>query len=137
MIRQIEHDDELDEIKELDARLFPDCQPMPEYPDAVWWRSMCGDRITAYAGLCPSHQWADGVYLCRAGVAPEYRGLGLQRRMIEVRERWARKHGYLHAVTETRQNIASSRNLIKCGYLPFNPNHPWAFADSIYWTKTL
>ncbi len=82
------------------------------------------------------------VFLSRAWVAPEARGQGLQRRMIAVRERWAKEQwNAIGCYTYTlNHNKHSSNNLIKSRYVTWWPNaafrEKWAGSrDVIYWYK--
>lgn len=77
-------------------------------------------------------------YLARAGVYENYRGKGLQVRMIRARERLGRQLGLTVMVCDThRNNIASSNSLIRCGYKLYRPHEPWALAESLYWIRKL
>jgi GNAT superfamily N-acetyltransferase len=76
-------------------------------------------------------------YLCRAGVLESHRGRGLQKRLIRVRERKARKLGWTHVVTDTYENPASANSLIKCGFRSYLPRNPWGAKGVAYWIKRL
>lgn len=104
-----------------------------------WWVALSpGGRLAvAYCGLAPSKQQLSAGYLCRAGVCPPHRGRGLQRAMIRLREKEARALGWARLVTDTTYNTVSANNLIACGYRLFDPKYPWAFRDTLYWTKEL
>jgi GNAT superfamily N-acetyltransferase len=108
-----------------------------EIADGRWWVAYDGDHAVAFAALHPSSQWSDAGYLSRAGVLPAYRGQGLQRRLLRVRERAARRHGWNWLVTDTKLNPASANNLIACGYRQFEPSKPWADPEATYWKKGL
>lgn len=59
----------------------------------------------------------DTARLTLAGVTQYYRGRGLQRRLIQVRERWARKQGCEEVVTYvSKYNGPSLVNLLRAGY---------------------
>ncbi len=74
------------------------------------------------------------AYLCLAGVLPEARGKGLQKKLINVRLRWAKAKKLKGAYTYTsRYNLASSNNLIKCGFTLFEPSYKWGLEDGLYW----
>ena len=134
-------------ILDLDALVFAAAPPdVGEH--TAWWVVFDEDGApVAYAGAM---LWEpdDAVYLHRAGVLPRARGLGLQRRMIRVRERWGRANNARAAYTYTAAtNTVSANNLIRCGYRLWTPSH-WggsrnptrADADGIawlYWLRTL
>lgn len=97
-------------------------------------------RMIAYALAKPSSSFHKTLYLSRAGVHPNYRGKGLQKDLITLREAWASKHGYEHIVTDTaNHNAASMRSLIAVGYRPYWPElvKPWGLRTSVYWRKEL
>lgn len=101
-----------------------------------WWVIEVGKQPAGFCGLHPSLQFSDAGYLCRAGVRPEFRGNGLQRKMIQLRERAARRLGFRWLVTDTaRWNLASANSLAGAGFRLYEPSHPWGFRDSLYWRK--
>lgn len=62
------------------------------------------------------------AFLARAGLLPQARGQKLQRRLIRVRERWARQQGLKACITYVaNDNPASLINLLKCGYDIYDP----------------
>lgn len=135
-IRAVDLEDDKDLLDELDRECFPDDAVCDK--DGYWWIAYDGQRPIAFAGMNPSVQWTHCGYLCRAGVVPAYRGRGLQRRLIQVRERKARKLGWEWVVTYTvPDNYASANNLIRCGYTLYAPAYPWGSKTSLYWRKKL
>lgn len=104
---------------------------------AWFWVGYYNGTPVAFCALAPSIRWSDCVYLARAGVVPEFRGQGLQKRMIELRERWARKQSYKWAVTDTTDNPASSNSLIARGYKLYEPTVTWGPSGALYWRKRL
>lgn len=102
-----------------------------------WWVAFRGDQPAAFCGMYTSQRDPAIGYLCRAGVLPEFRGMRLQRRLIAVRERAAKKLGFTSLNTDTTPgNPASSNNLIACGFRMFSPSLEWA-EGSCYWQKPL
>jgi GNAT superfamily N-acetyltransferase len=85
----------------------------------------------------PPSSGCDTAYLSRAGVLPAWRGQGLQRRLIALRERLARRQGFVWMISDTTDNVPSSNNLIKAGYKLIEPSAPWANSESLYWSKKL
>lgn len=121
-------------IEYLDSRLFAESERVERIEESAWWIGW-DEKGTpvAYAGarLMPT---AKSVFLSRAGVLPEARGYGLQRRMINLRVQWARKVGATRVITYTHpENIISSNNLIKCGFLLYTPDWAWAGEEFLYW----
>jgi GNAT superfamily N-acetyltransferase len=87
----------------------------------------------AFSGLVPSSRWSDCGYLCRAGVLPDHRGNGLQKRLIRVRIRQAKANGWAWLITDTYKNPPSSNSLISCGFKLFDPTVPWGAKGTLYW----
>lgn len=114
---------------ELDARHAPN--------DALWWRAHDSCDTYAFAGLAPYYR-PHCAFLCLSGVHPASRGRGLQRRLIRVRERYARRHGFPRAVTYTSSdNVHSANNLIECGYRLYEPPYYWGLRHGLYFQKGL
>lgn len=108
-------------------------------PSGEYWAAYddSGDMV-GFGGLVRSIWWSDVVYLHSAGVAPSARGNGLRRKLIAARCRWAKAHGFSYAITDTvTYNPISSRNLIRCGFMPWWPTYRWATDQSCYWSKKL
>jgi predicted GNAT superfamily acetyltransferase len=104
-----------------------------------YWGAYDGEgNLVGFGGLVRSVRWSDVVYLHSAGVAMSARGNGLQRKLIRARVHWAKAHGFCWATTDTVvYNPISSRNLIRCGFLPYWPRYRWATDQSCYWSKKL
>lgn len=122
----------------LDRILFPHDIP-PYFKTAMWWIVWNKNKWPiGYGGLVQSYQVSKAGYLCRAGVLPEAQGNGLQKRLIRVREKYARLQGWTEIRTDTAfDNIASMRSLASLGYLPFTPEIEWGVENAIYWQKYL
>jgi GNAT superfamily N-acetyltransferase len=135
-IRAVDVSEFGDDIVEMDQACLKEDLIKPELTD-YWWIAFLDDVPVAYAGLRPSSLYKRTGFLARAGVLKAHLGNGLQRRLIRVRERAARKHGWVRLVSYTRNNPPSANNLIACGYKAFTPNKPWAAADATYWHKFL
>ncbi len=135
---RIHQTEDLEIVMELDRTLFPgEAMRLDEAEASNWWVAYTQDGTpVAYAGLSvPGPQkWG---FLSRAGVLPVARGGGLQKRLIRVRERWARAHGLTHTWTYVATfNVPSQRSLIGCGYLPYRYVCDAAFAG-IYFKRSL
>ena len=89
------------------------------------------------SGVSPSSSWKNTGYMCRAGVKWDYRGLGLHKRLIQVRTRFAKKQGWTHLVTDTTNNCPSANNLIANGFKMYKPSKPWGLPSACYWIKKL
>lgn len=131
-VRHVDADDpRLEDASTLDFALFG-----ARYPQAGadWWIAEHDGAVVGFAG---AKLWEpDGlVYLCRAGVAPEARGLGLQKRLIQARVRWARRIGARGCYTYTIDNPPSQNSLISCGFKTFRPSELWGGPEATYWIR--
>ena len=132
-----------EQLKEM-ARLQRLCLPADtlchvEAEDCAFGTFDSG-RMVAFAVVKKSKGYYNTAYLARVGVLEEYRGLGIQKKLIQLRERWARKKGVKHIITDTtNDNIPSMRSLMSCKYKPFWPSlrEPWASSKAVYWKKEL
>lgn len=125
-------------LDRLDQRIFPDDDVYDKTtPATFWWVAWDGDQPIGFAGL--RAYGCDGFgYLARAGILYKYRGQGLQRRLIRVRERRARQLKLDTLITyATLDNHASANNLIKCGYLLYEPEWVYGFKNAYYFIKKL
>jgi GNAT superfamily N-acetyltransferase len=123
-------------LKKLHAHCFP-ADTMPDFHRGHWWLIKHRGDPVAFCGVEKSKQWQGTGYLCRAGVIREHRGRGLQSRMIQVRERFSRKMGWSHLISDTRDNHPSANNLARHGFKMYDPRSPWAWNNSLYWIKKI
>ena len=113
-------------IRALEARCFPEDEPY-DIAGAIWWLVKVGDFPIGYAGLKPLPYEKDVGFLCRAGILSNYRGQGLQRKLIKLRIKEAQKLGLKQLVTyTTTDNYASITNLLNQGFRFYSPENPWA-----------
>lgn len=112
---------------------------MPDMGRGAWWIAWTDDgRIAGFCGINPPLGAGHPAYLIRAGVLPEFRGAGLQKRMIVTRLAYARRKGWRSVVTYTLCNNAPSANsLIARGFRLYEPSEPWAGECVIYWWKSI
>lgn len=134
-IRRIDPDEYADELIEIQKICLPESTPIKPEENDEWWGAFLGDAVIAVAAMRPSVRWPLTGYLSRAGVLPEHRGNGLQRRLIDVRLRQAQRHGWQWVVTDTIENPVSSNNLIDCGFRMYEPKIVWGFKGALYWRK--
>jgi len=102
-----------------------------------WWVLYCDDQPIGFCSLRPSAYWLDTLYLCRAGVLPQYRGKGLQKRLIRVRERYAKRLNVNWLISDTYNNPASTNSLIRCGFQMYIPTKKYGAEGTCYWRKRL
>lgn len=123
-------------LNELDRELFTDRTPCPK-DDSYWWFAFYKGDVIGFAGM---HYYPNlnSAFLARVGVLSGYRGLGLQKKFIKLRERQAAKDGYSRIVTYTSyDNIHSANNLISCGYKLYVPRFEYGVKNALYFIKTL
>jgi ribosomal protein S18 acetylase RimI-like enzyme len=124
-------------MRELDKECFPKDAPC-DAAVGKWWLLLDGRKVAGYASLRNAPHQPGIAYLNRAGVVKEYRGRGLQKRLIRVRLAYAKRHGYKEAISDSASyNVASSNSLIACGFKLYRPRTLWSFRSALYWFKTL
>ncbi len=114
--------EDAERILRLDRICFPVDAP-PSIAGAEWVVGWDGAAPAAYcAWKTVDHDGIPVGFHYRGGVLPGYRGHGLQRRMLRLREARMREHGLGAAVTYTdADGAASMRSLIAEGYRPYGP----------------
>lgn len=118
----------------LERSCFGEDAIKPDLDSAAWWVGVDEHGgAQCYAGARVWRAEYDGeqaAYLHRAGVSPDARGMGLQRRLVLARLRWARDQGLPEAWTYTsHDNFASINTLIRCGFRVWSPNHWWGVTN--------
>ena len=109
-------------IARLDALCFPIDVPAV-FAGARWQIGWDRAAPACYCAWKPvEHDGVAAGFHYRGGVLPEWRGRGLQRPMLRLREVEMRAQGLTMAVTYTdADGAASMRNLIAEGYRPYAP----------------
>lgn len=127
----IRRTDDLDEVKALNAQCFRTDEP-PNFERARWWLAWRGDEPVGFGGIRQVNPTI--AFLERAGVLPAFRGRGVQLQLIRVRLRWAVG---MDVITYTLpNNTASSNNLIRAGFVMFEPDWAWVGRKNVlYWIK--
>jgi len=121
-------------VQAMHLLIFPEDEWTPS--DAHW---LIRDELGEAVGFCSARylQGEDTVFFSRAGLLPRARGNRLQRRMIQVRENWARRIGALSIVTYViHGNHSSLANLMKANYRLYIPARKWA-GDVLYLQKEI
>jgi GNAT superfamily N-acetyltransferase len=130
----------LDSVQTRLSVLQKKCLPYDKPYDTThgyWWIATSNGVDCGFAGLVYSSRWSDCGYLIRAGVVPNYRGRGLQKKFIRVRIRQAKTLKMNWLITSTYDNPASANSLISCGFKMFNPSQPWMARHTSYWRLKL
>lgn len=135
-IRVAKSDEDFAELQALDEKFFPGVpEEAANWRNGRWWLLKHDGKVVGYAGarILPAPDVAT-LYMCRAAVAREHRGHGLQKRLIRVRLNWGRTQECKTAITYTMRNPASANSLIACGFRVYAPETPWVEGDGItFW----
>lgn len=128
------------DVEELVRGMQTETFPLDDIADPLegfWWVAYEGTVPAAFAGLYWSQQIGKAGYLCRAGVLPTFRGMGLQSRLLAARTRKAKALGMTSLVTTTFDNPHSINNLIDSGFRAFEHPNPYGVEGTCYWRKPL
>lgn len=124
-------------LEKLDRICFPHDEKARTV-EGHWWIAYCGDEPVAFGGIKSLAPLEEDVGLfTRAGVIPEHRGRGLQARLIRIRLRFAKKHGWGLVLTSTYDNPPSANNLIRQGFLMYDPSYRWMSKGTLYWIRKI
>ena len=131
-------DDEIaDTLAELHLLTFLDAASVPKFDQGHWWLALHKTESVAFAGLIPSTHVCNAGYFCRVGVLSRHWGNRLQLRLMRAMEARARLNGWCSIVSDTTDNLSSANNFIRAGYHLFEPKHPWAWPQTLYWRKVI
>lgn len=126
-------------IESLLFRLQRETFPSDEvlHPAHGYWWVVYDPAPVAFAALRNVPSWEHSGYMARCGVLPSHRGRGIQRSLLTVREKHARRIGLERVISTTYNNPSSANNLIRRGYLTYEPARRWGAKGTIYWLKAL
>lgn len=124
-------------VEKIHKRCFPDDDVLSPKEGGFWWVVKLGAEVVGFCAMRRSTRWTDTGYLWRSAVVREHRGKGLQKRMIKVREKEARRQGWVWLISDTNDNTSSANNLIKSGYTMYDPSWPYGVDTTCYWRKRL
>lgn len=121
-------------LQALDSKVFYGC--INEFkPSREWWVIVDGGSIIAYCGSTYSEGYC---FYNRAWVYTSYRGLGLHKKLIDIRVRAAKKKKCKAIVTyTTHNNAASMNNLFKCKFKAFIPEFKYSGTEMVYYRRML
>src|SRR5258708_7818515 len=93
----------------------------PDLYKGYWWlvRHVEASMDVAFAGMIPAEYTANTGYFTRVGVLQTARGHKLQRRLLSVAARKARKNGWTSIISDTTDNPPSANAMIGGGYKIF------------------
>lgn len=124
-----------EQLKELDYTNpnFKGCGDEFQY-NREWWVILDNREIVAYCGSI----YSKGICIFnRAWVKKEYRGQGIQRKMIKSRLKAASNFCHIAITYTTLDNFPSANNLINCGLRLYIPEYMYGGKDKLYFYKAL
>jgi hypothetical protein len=138
-VREVDGEDEeiADTLADLHRLTFLDGARIPAFDEGRWWLALRGRTPVGFAGVIASTHTENAGYFSRVGVLGSHRGNALQLRLMRAVEAGARGAGWNWVVSDTTDNTASANNFIRAGYRLYQPPHPWAWANTLYWRKSL
>lgn len=113
-------------LRGLDDLVFPDDSPedIKLNENNHWWLAFQSGEPVASGGI--SHYSGSVWFLCRAGVLPQARGQGLQKRLIRKRLAWARANDVSRVITYTMwDNVPSMKSLVRAGLAPYHADYTY------------
>ena len=110
---------------------------LDDITSGAWWVAYVDGTPVGFCAIRRSSRWSNTGYLCRAGVRPKFRGQGVQKKLIRVRERYAKKIGWNWLISDTFENAASANSLISCGFKMYIPSRKYGADGTCYWRKKL
>ncbi len=136
-IREVDsHDDDMaDKLTDLHRLTFFDGASIPDFDEGHWWLAFHRSEPVAFAGVIASTRARNAGYFSRVGVLKKHCGHGLQLRLMRAMELRARANGWDCVVSDTTDNVPSANNFIRAGYRLYEPQHPWAWSNTLYWRK--
>ncbi len=134
-------------IRYMDAECFPKDEPF-EWKDAYFTigeKYPSSEKYPAcYCAWKPvEFKGSTVAFLYRAGVMPEFRGQGLQQKMIAIRENQIHHHRDIDFIITCTavDNMASISSMQKSGYKIYSPSNgklpDVAYEPSIHWYKEI
>ena len=123
-------------LGDLQAEILP-LDAAEDVTKGYWWLAYVDNVPVAFCSLTLSSRWTDTGYLNRAGVLDGYTGKGIQKKLIRVRERYAKKLGWKWLISNTYENPASTNNLINCGFRMYIPRRKYMGKGTCYWRKNI
>jgi len=118
-------------LQELDFKVFYGCGN--EFlKNRDWWVVLDKDEIVAYCGCL----YTQGICIfVRAWVHRNYRGKGLQSKMIKARIEAAKDKCTVVITYTTFDNVPSANNLIKNRFYLYQPAYAYAGNDKLYFKR--
>ena len=127
-------------VSDMDSVCFPGEPISPvKFKATYWWIVRCKNKPIGYAGLRLVDEGDDKLgFLCRVGVLPDFRGHGLQKRLINSRVSFAKRVGCSAVLTYAyKENYPSINSLVSRGFRMYSPSYAWAGRDVMLYFRIL
>lgn len=139
-IRRAKSEREFEQIYGLDLLIFGAADgslgSIDDLNGSDWW--IIWDENSEPVGYCGIFIYDEFSIHKRSGVLPRARGNGLQRKMLTIRESFAKKAGCKSVMTYVSiENTYSANNLFDRGYRAYNPEWRWGGDHYLYVIKYL
>lgn len=120
----------------LHEKLFPEDE-LPRMETLVYWIALDDGEPVAFCSINTLPEEPNVLFFSRAGVLKSHRGLGIHKRMISIRQSYAKRNLYKKIITyTTMENHSSFAHLIKKGFQLYTPENKYA-GDVFYFMLTL
>ena len=117
----------------LNTEIFP-CDPLEIDQKSRGWLVYHQNNPI---GFCTMRMLEDKIaFMDRGGILDEHRGKGIHKRLIKVRERYARAHGSEVIITYVMEdNYASLFTLVRHGYKMYEPDYAYAGVKGVIYLQ--
>lgn len=121
-------------ILEIQSKCFEyDYAKEKDIPFDHWWLLKNGNRSIGFCSLRHFNDEPGTWFLRLAAVLDEYRGHGLQKKMIRHRVKFAKRHVAKRIITyASYDNLPSANSLIRCGFKLYKPRWNWGTGYAYY-----
>ena len=127
------HNDLYNIVQVMDKNIFFGCNNEFQ-TNREWWVFLDKrGKIGAYCGSI----YSEGICIfIRAWVKKQYRGKGMQKKLINIRLRAAKTKQCTVSITyTTKDNYPSVNNLISKGFKFYFPQYAYGGKEMLYWSK--
>ena len=129
-------DTDLTLLRVLDAAAFADDEPYEDIESDICWIAKVDGIPAGFA--CLNIMDDKEGFLSRCGVMPKFRGLGIQKKLIETRIKYASLIELQSLVTYTSEdNTYSQNNLKVCGFNIVVPEQLFGLENGIYFHRSI
>lgn len=134
MIFKVRSTKDFNLVLELNSKIFPEDKLELDEKTVAWIVYNSQGQPVAF---CTARKLLYGIlYMDRAGVLPDYQGKGIHRKLINARERFAKKNGFKKIITYVmKHNYQSLCTLVRCDFKLYNPEYAYAGREVLYFIK--